>query len=163
MRKLPTNIKRLKGTLRPHRENQQEVQPEACLPPCPSFLSDEAKKEYRRLGRELLALRLISKVDRAALAMYCELYSKWSQAELMLKTEGLMTSTPNGYEQPSPWYAIAKQSMEMMMKLTSEFGMTPASRSRVVPIPGKPRENLLSRFLEPRGVVPIRGDPDESA
>ena len=72
------------------------------MPSCPPHLDDEAKKEWRRIAKELLQCGLLSKIDRATLAGYCVVWSRWTKAETQLKASGLTIMTPNGYQQPSP-------------------------------------------------------------
>ena len=44
---------------------------------------------------------------------------------------GAMVKSPNGYPIQSPYVAIANSQAEIMMRIASEFGFTPASRSRI--------------------------------
>jgi phage terminase small subunit len=47
--------------------------------------------------------------------------------------------SPNGYPIQSPYIAIANRQAEIMMRIASEFGFTPASRSRIAtPSPAEP-------------------------
>jgi Phage terminase, small subunit len=39
--------------------------------------------------------------------------------------------SPTGYPMQSPYLAIANRQAELMMRIASEFGFTPASRSRI--------------------------------
>src|SRR3954470_22329956 len=88
---MPTNLKVLRGTFRKDRVHSAEPQPEAAMPTCPSFLSKEAKKEWRRLSGELYILGLLTRLDRAALAGYCAAYARWAEAEAHL-TGGKLTT-----------------------------------------------------------------------
>jgi phage terminase small subunit len=38
---------------------------------------------------------------------------------------------PNGYPVQSPYIAIANRQAEIMLRIAPEFGVTPASRSRI--------------------------------
>ena len=145
----PTAMKIIRGTFRKDRGNAAEPQPEASIPACPSHLNKEAKKEWRRLAGELYVLGLLSRIDRAALAGYCQAYGRWVMAEEHLTQEGLTTKAQSGYEQPSPWLSIANKSLEQVRVLGAEFGLTPVSRSKVsatAAIPTGP--NKLARYLE---------------
>jgi phage terminase small subunit len=42
-----------------------------------------------------------------------------------------MVKSPSGYPIQSPYLAIANRQAEIMMRIASEFGFTPASRSRI--------------------------------
>jgi P27 family predicted phage terminase small subunit len=44
---------------------------------------------------------------------------------------GTMVKSPTGYPIQSPYLAIANRQAELMMRVASEFGFTPASRSRI--------------------------------
>jgi hypothetical protein len=47
-----------------------------------------------------------------------------------------MVKSPTGYPMQSPYLSIANRQAELMMRIASEFGFTPASRSRIsVPLP----------------------------
>ena len=84
------------------------------------------------MGRALAELGLISDLDRAALAAYCAAYGRWAEAEESLKTQGVIVLSPNGFPIQSPYLAVANRAMEQMRSLISEFGMSPASRTRVL-------------------------------
>jgi P27 family predicted phage terminase small subunit len=84
---------------------------------------------------ELHALGLLTEVDRAALALYCASYGRWVEAEKQLASNGLTVLSPSGYEQKSPWLTIADKAMEQLRRFISEFGLSPASRTRVSATP----------------------------
>jgi len=42
-----------------------------------------------------------------------------------------MVKSPTGFPMQSPYVAIANRQAEIMMRIASEFGFTPASRSRI--------------------------------
>jgi phage terminase small subunit len=42
-----------------------------------------------------------------------------------------MLKSPTGYPIQSPYLAIANRQAEIMLRVASEFGFTPASRSRI--------------------------------
>jgi P27 family predicted phage terminase small subunit len=100
-------------------------------PTCPRHLSDEAKKEWRRIVPELEAVGLITRIDRAALAVYCQAWARWLEAEEALRKYGVMVKSPNGFPMQSPYLAVANKAIEQMRGLLTEFGMSPASRTRI--------------------------------
>lgn len=101
------------------------------LPRCPKHLTGEARREWRRVTKELAESNLLAGVDRAALAAYCQTWSRWVQAEEQLANDELVKTTDKGYEYPNPWLGIANTALDQMRKFLVEFGMTPSSRSRV--------------------------------
>jgi P27 family predicted phage terminase small subunit len=111
--------------------NQEEPRPEPNIPECPPELSPLARKEWDRLVGELSALRMLTNLDRAALAAYCGAYALWAEATEAIQKYGAMIKSPQGFPIQSPYLAIANRQAEIMMRIASEFGFTPASRSRI--------------------------------
>jgi P27 family predicted phage terminase small subunit len=111
--------------------NAFEPRPEPAIPDCPPELGDVARREWNRLVQELALLRLMTNLDRAALAAYCGAYALWADATEAIQKYGAMVKSPMGYPVQSPCVAIANRQAEIMMRIASEFGFTPASRSRI--------------------------------
>lgn len=111
--------------------NPHEPRPEPSLPECPPELSPVAQREWARLAAELSKLSLITQLDRGALATYCGAYAMWAEAMEQIQKFGTMVKSPTGYPIQSPYLAIANRQAEIMMRIASEFGFTPASRSRI--------------------------------
>jgi P27 family predicted phage terminase small subunit len=80
---------------------------------------------------ELSKLNLITKLDRGALATYCGAYGMWAEAMEQIQKYGTMVKSPTGFPIQSPYLSIANRQAEIMMRIASEFGFTPASRSRI--------------------------------
>jgi P27 family predicted phage terminase small subunit len=127
----PTRLKALTGNPGKRRLNASEPRPEAAVPDCPAQLGPIARAEWDRLVRELAVLRILTNLDRAALAAYCGAYGLWAEATEAIQKYGSMVKSPSGYPIQSPYVAIANRQAEIMMRIASEFGFTPASRSRI--------------------------------
>lgn len=143
----PTNLKALRGNPGKRRLNANEPDPVPAIPTCPSHLNDVGKKEWRRVTKELLALGIISKLDRAAVGAYCDAYSRWAEAATQIQKYGLIFKAPSGYPMPSPYLAILHTALDQMRAFLTEFGMTPSSRSRVKVANPKQRD-LFGDFLD---------------
>lgn len=135
---LPANVHMLRGnpSKLPAEKLRNEVRPDIEIPTCPKHLSTTARTEWRRITVELEKLGLISQIDRAALAVYCQAYGRWVQAENKLKElgeDGIVDETPSGYKQIGVWLQVSNRAVEQMHKFQAEFGMTPSARSRVTP------------------------------
>jgi P27 family predicted phage terminase small subunit len=128
----PTALKLITGS-RPL--NRHEPKPASSLPTCPAHLSPSAKAEWKRLAREMHRLGIVSQLDRAALAAYCQAYGRWVEAERKLKDTPALIKLPSGYIQPSPWLGIANKQLELMHRYMGELGLSPVSRSRVHKLP----------------------------
>jgi P27 family predicted phage terminase small subunit len=84
-----------------------------------------------RVTAELSKLNLITNLDRGALATYCGAYAMWAESMEQIQKYGTMVKSPSGFPIQSPYLAIANRQAEIMMRIASEFGFTPASRSRI--------------------------------
>lgn len=99
------------------------------------------------MARKLYQLGLLTELDSSALALYCQAFGRWVQAEEKLKQFGLLIKTPNDHPAQSPYLSIANKSMEQMKSLLGEFGMTPSSRSRIVVQPLDEENDPFAQFL----------------
>jgi P27 family predicted phage terminase small subunit len=123
---------------------------QAAIPDCPEELSDAAKDEWQRIAQELYDMGLLSRVDRAALATYCQAWGTWIEAQASLRQYGTVIRSPNGFPMPSPYLAIANKAFEQLKAMLVEFGMSPSSRTRVEAIPPVPQLNPLEELRRRR-------------
>jgi phage terminase small subunit len=100
--KKPTAWRRAEGNRGKRAWNHAEPQPPEGTPDCPEHLSDEARAEWHRLVDTLVKMGVITIVDRAVLAAYCQAYGRWVEAEEKLMEAPLLFKTPSGYVQQSP-------------------------------------------------------------
>lgn len=98
-------------------------------PSCPRIITGEARKEWRRICRELESMDLMHAVDRAALVLYCQQYGLWHEASSKIAQGCNAMVGRKG--RASPYLAIIRQTTTTMSKLLAEFGLTPSSRTRV--------------------------------
>ena len=157
----PTKIKLLEGTYREDRHGklEDEPNPETEIPDIPKTLNGEAKKEWLRITPLLEELGMISKINMSSLANYCKLWGRWLKAEKMIDKEGEVImvvfdqrrgkmGSPKddkpGDEIPmkiycsakkNPWVDISLKCVQECRKLATEFGLTPASISKVTATP----------------------------
>lgn len=136
----PTALRLVEGNLSRRPFNRNEPKPPTAMSTCPSHLSPTAKAEWKRLARTLNETGLLTGIDRAALATYCQAYGRWVEAERKLSETPPLLKTPAGYVQASPWIAIANKQIELMTRLMAELGLSPAARSRLsVHLPNGPK------------------------
>lgn len=127
----PSRLKLIEGNTGKRPLNAGEPYPQAGVPTCPAHLNPSAKAEWKRLAHEMHRLGILTNLDRAALAAYCQAYGRWVEAEKKLKETPLLIRLPSGYIQPSPWLAIANKQVELMHKYLGDLGLSPVSRTRV--------------------------------
>lgn len=127
----PTGVKIYQGNPGKRPYNPNEPMPPVELPECPAVLSDSAREEWNRVVGVLARFNMLTALDRAALAAYCESYAMWTEAVTAIRRYGTIVKSPTGYPIQSPYVAIANRQAEIMVRIASEFGFTPASRSRI--------------------------------
>ena len=128
----PTTIRALEGNPGRRPLNNHEPQAPEGMPDCPEHLDDVARTEWFRTAGILMQMGLLTQADRAALAAYCVLYSRWVTAEEHVKKFGMIVKSPHKeFPMKSPYLTVADQALEAMRKFMVEFGLTPSSRSRI--------------------------------
>lgn len=113
------------------------------LPRCPAHLNPVARKEWRRLAPVLHSVGVLTIADRTALAVYCQSYSRWVEAEEKLAATPMLLKTPSGYVQQSPWLSVANKQMELMGRYMVELGLTPVARARLEIGQDHPRDQVM--------------------
>lgn len=143
----PTKLRIIQGNPGKRPLNENEPQPKLGIPPCPNFLTKPARAEWKRITPLLAEVGLLTHIDRAALAAYCQAWGRWVETEQLLRKTGTLVKSPNGYPMPHPLLAIANKAMMQMRSLLLEFGMSPSARSRMkagMPQERDPFEDLLA-------------------
>lgn len=156
---LPANVLALRGNSAylQQRESNGAINPEIEIPGCPRHLLAEARKEWKRISPELEQLGIISRIDRTALAMYCQEYAWWVWHEEALQRaiklsaekaaafvadpanegkewtggDGFMLPTVNGNWAYSPHWVARNKHSAQLDRFLANFGMSPSARGRV--------------------------------
>ncbi len=160
----PSSLHELEGTRNRHKNKGNDPQ-FIGLPTCPKHLDKVAKAEWKRVSAALIAQGLLTAVDRAALAAYCAAYSRWANAEENLQKFGAVIKSPkSGFPIANPYVGIANTSLTLMRQFLTEFGMTPASRSRLaVADSGTKSADPFATFMQSIGGLDIEETPDNDA
>src|SRR5262249_21033382 len=143
----PNVIKLLKGNpgRRPIRPEPEPTRsPE--VPEPPAFLAGYACDEWFRVAPELHRLGLLTAIDVAPLAAYCQSYARWRIAEETLArmaehdpaTRALLVKNADGNPARNPLVKIASSAADAMLRFASEFGLTPVARARLAAGPFQP-------------------------
>jgi P27 family predicted phage terminase small subunit len=127
----PTALKVIQGTYRKDRAARREPKPRPKVPSCPSWLNRDGKREWRRVVKELDKLGLVSELDRTSLAAYCQAFGEWREHARIVGEEGTTTISAQGTVIPHPEVHMRNDAFRRMVKQAAEFGMTPASRTRI--------------------------------
>ena len=128
----PTALKVLEGNPGKRPLNLYEPAPESKLPECPAWLEEEAKAEWERLAVPMHNLGLLTELDIAAFAAYCQAYARWKEAVEFISQHGSIVKTKNGFWQQVPQVTISHANQKIMLQAAAEFGLTPSARSRII-------------------------------
>jgi P27 family predicted phage terminase small subunit len=151
----PTHLKVLAGNPGKRPLNLNEPKPKPIAPKCPSWLDAEAKREWKRVSPELERLGLLTLVDGASLAAYCQSWSLYVDAQRAViqyrKENGKLTVSYTNKagatnESPLPEIAIAEKALKQIKMFCTEFGLTPSSRGRMT-LPEVGGEDEFETFL----------------
>ena len=148
----PTKLRVLKGNPGKRPINEREPQPRTHAPRCPAWLPPEAKRVWKRMLPELKAMRVLTYVDGDALTAYCQTYARWKAAEEFLVKHGEVYPIRDDQGrvkcmQQFPQVAIARNLLLVLKAYQQEFGLTPASRSRVTMTPDAEPVGDAQRWL----------------
>lgn len=123
---IPTKIKLLRGNPGKRDLNLSEPQPGGPAI-CPDWLCSLAVEEWDRVSPELNRLGILTSVDTMSLASYCQAVAMLRRAEANISERGMVLEDGK----PNPSVGQANEAMRQIRSFASEFGLSPASRSRV--------------------------------
>ena len=141
----PTKVKEIAGTIRPVREAANEPQPDG-LAECPEVLSVDARAEWDRLAPNLMACGLLTAVDTAIFAGYCQAWADYRKLTQQLNSmASWVWQSDKGYRQAVPEVSLQKDAWGRILQAAARLGLDPSSRSGMnVPV-AKPEKNKFSR------------------
>lgn len=125
----PTRVLEARGSWRA-KLNKGEPQDEVALPQCPDWLDEEGKAEWKRLAPLLKKRGTVSKLARGVLAGLCENWSLFVGAALRANEALKDGSDPLKVRR---WSITADAAYRAYLRAALEFGLTPASKTRVRP------------------------------
>ena len=147
-------LKLLRGNPGKQRLPVDEPQPGVAtdVPNPPSFITGYAADEWWAVGVELHRLGLLTKVDCTLFAAYCYAYGQWRLAAESLARmaaddpimNGQIIRTKYGDAAVNPLVAVARKHAADMVRFASEFGLSPATRTRITA--GNNGDNSQSKF-----------------
>ena len=125
----PTALKIAEGD-QPCRINGREPAARKGLGPVPDWIASDlnALEAWNRLEANLTELGLIKVVDSEAAALYCSTWSLFIKACEEVEDKGLTVATATTVK-ANPALAIRNACQAQLVRLLTEFGMTPASRA----------------------------------
>jgi P27 family predicted phage terminase small subunit len=144
---VPTALKIVRGNpgKRALPENEPAPKGDAVAP---EWLSDAAAAHWPVVAKQLEDAGVLTSMDAHALALYCEAFARWRDANANIEKYGLVVPGQKGSLTTSPYVLIANAAFEQMRKMLAEFGMTPSSRARVSKAPGADDADEFAAFVK---------------
>lgn len=133
--KKPTHLRAVEGFPDKRPVNQNEPMPDKGFHPAPDYFTDQEKDWYNDMCRELVKFGVMTLIDSRAVEMMTSAYSEYRSLRECVQADGytMTTTTMNGEPtvKANPAVAMMSDAWRRFRGMATEFGMTPASRSKV--------------------------------
>lgn len=151
--KTPTHLALVKGNPSKRAANKAEPKPASGVPPVPKHFDKMGKYWFKRIGEELDAVGVMTTLDGKALELLIEAYTEYRQHCDVLAEEGYtyktVSATGEDIVKAHPAAVMKSDAWKRIRAMLGEFGMTPASRSKVG-AKGPAEADPLDEFLKKR-------------
>lgn len=141
-KRTPDHLKIIKGTARPDRMNANAPASNIGTPEPPAWLSERASELFMQHVVILQGMGIASPDDQTALALLASRIEEIEICTAVIEDAGRTYSTTatsgDKLVRARPEVAMRNEAMRHAQSLLSEFGLTPATRSKVSA--GKPQE-----------------------
>lgn len=136
----PTALKIAQGNPGKRKLNDLEPTPGIVDPVIPHYLSKPGRKWWAQLAPMLMRLKVLTEADHLALALLCEQAAQVDEASAIVHKSGLLIEKKildrTGKHLMSvpalnPAFRVQIECMKQLKSFLLEFGITPASRSKV--------------------------------
>jgi P27 family predicted phage terminase small subunit len=109
-------------------------------------MPEAAVEKWHSISRELEAMGVLAKIDGEALACLCVSWARWVEAQAEITKRGLLIVEPihkwdrkkkknvkvgTRVTGKNPAIAVAQAELKNILRIEVEFGLTPASRSKL--------------------------------
>jgi P27 family predicted phage terminase small subunit len=157
----PTALKTVRGNPGKRKINKREPKPLIGAPAMPEHLSKLAKHAWRRLVPILLSMKVLTIADGDALAGYCTSIEQWILASAAISKYGILIAeldafTGPGSVKPNPAVRVRSDALRHMRSFENEFGLTPASRSKLQIHADSDTPDAFEDFLDDEPTQPAR-------
>lgn len=163
---IPSKVINLRGGTRHTHEKPREAEPEPPekMPACPKHLDNRARIEWRRAGKILQDIGLMTELDMAVFAGYCDAFSQWAEATIKVQETGLVYAkgakkdpetgkTVGGEPQLNPYLRVAREAYDRMMRAAVLLGLSPSSRVNLKVNKPKPQSKAEAFRASKNGAI----------
>ena len=132
--KAPTKVLEARGSWHV-RERKGEPTPEAGRPRAPKWLSREARKHWDEITPKIDDMGVLTKIDRDALALYCDYWTRWVKCSEFLRDNNLHQSVETRHGTEAKQWPESRESLQLashILRYQQQFGLTPSARAGLV-------------------------------
>lgn len=158
-RPLAPEVHRAKGTflVHPERENKAAPTADGGRPEPPKFLKAAGRRKWDEMCDHLGDNRVLSKDNREILIAYCTAYEGWMKSRAEVAKTGLTIMDDKGNIRRNPAMIELHKFRDTMNRLLPEFGLTPASRGKLVARAGEDETDPVLEMLKRMKATRERG------
>ncbi|AHH16575.1 putative phage terminase small subunit [Nocardia nova SH22a] len=139
----PANLRLLGGRSDGRDSGGRKVEPtpefRRIPPKPPTWMSREAKAEWKRVVPGLSRLDLLKEEDRAALTVYCETWARFVEATRNVNANGFTITnrsirkdgSESEWVSKNPAVSVAETAATQLRGMAQEFGLTPSAESKL--------------------------------
>ena len=133
----PTKLKALAGTIKPSRVTPDEMEVDSVseIPEAPKHFDKKAKDTWKLVTNTLYNLDMLHEEDLTQLQAYCMVVSLCERCEIEMSNSPIVTIQTNKagfeYEAKTKWIDIYNNAIDRLIKLGSQFGFSPSSRTKI--------------------------------
>lgn len=130
----PTKVLEARGSWRA-KARAGEVAPDPVIPRCPPWVDRDGRRLWREITRSLAEVGLVTKLDRVPMALLVDALTQYLRAKELISTDGALDGkkithkTGTGSVIQHPAVGIMNKAWERVLKVSLQFGMTPAARA----------------------------------
>ncbi len=127
----PKKLKDLRGNPGKRAINHDEPEVEEGIPDPPEGLSEKAQYQWSRIVPILQRMGVLFITDFIALALLCDALADWFEAVDFLQGSSNVIADGDSLK-VNPYYRVKTDAEARIRSWASEFGLTPASRTKIV-------------------------------
>ena len=150
---VPTVLKLLRNNPGKRRMNESEPVPGTLATEAPEELDgdENGAREWKRTIAPAIGIGQITAADRAPAIIHCVLWSTWrSQLADAAQHAHVVAVGKNKYPTPNPARMMANKTLQLLLKVDAELGLTPVSRTRVTSSGSVPQQSAVDQFRDRR-------------
>lgn len=100
------------------------------VPPAPRDLDKDAREEWKKAARDLIAAGLLVKSDLVTLEIFAVAMGQVRKLQPIANKEPAVIATANGSMKTNPVHTMLGKYLTIAKTCAAELGLTPASRHR---------------------------------